>query len=72
MYLSILYIVGCYIAYLLIDVLIKNYPIIEQLPRKQTVYLTLLSWFIVLLLIIDYFDFYVEILKNIFNDKFKK
>jgi hypothetical protein len=72
MYLSILYIVGCYIAYLLIDVLIKNYPIIEQLPRKQTVHLTLLSWFIVLVLIIDYFDFYVEILKNIFNDKFKK
>lgn len=72
MYLSILYIVGCYIAYLLIDVLIKNYPIIEHLPRKQTVYLTLLSWFIVLVLIIDYFDFYIEILKNIFDNKFKK
>lgn len=71
MYFSILYMVGCFIAYLLIDVLIKNYPIIEQLTRKQIVYLTLLSWFTVLLLIIDYFDVYIEILKNIFDNKFK-
>jgi hypothetical protein len=71
MYFSILYIVGCFIAYLLIDILIKNYPIIEQLTKKQTVYITLLSWFAVLLLILDYYEVYIEILKNIFDNKFK-